>query len=160
MPQLEFATYASQIFWLAVSFGILYIIMARAALPTMREVLQNRQSRIVDDLKKAEKLKNEAQQAEADFTSVIAEARHKASELLGNAREKAEKESEKRNAKLDETFLRQAKESEHRIDVIRREVSEKMAPIAIDTAADIVKKLIGISVDKKKIEKMILGAKL
>jgi F0F1-type ATP synthase membrane subunit b/b' len=80
--------------------------------------------------------------------------------LLGNAREKAERESEKRNAKLDETFLRQAKESEHRIDVIRREVSEKMAPIAIDTAADIVKKLIGISVDKKKIEKMILGAKL
>lgn len=155
MPQLEFATFASQIFWLAVSFGILYLIMARSALPVVREVLHNRQSRISDDLKKAEALKTEAEQAEADFTSVITTARLKASETLAAAREKADKEAEKRNAKLDETFQRQAKEAEHRVDVIRKEAIEKMAPIAADTAADIVKKLVGLNIDHKKIEQLL-----
>ena len=63
MPQLDFATFASQIFWLVVTFGVLYLIMARSALPVIREVLQTRQTRIFEDLRKAEKLKEEAQEA-------------------------------------------------------------------------------------------------
>jgi len=154
MPQLDFTTYASQIFWLVITFGLLYIIMAKSALPTVRDVLQSRQARISDDLKKAEKLKAEAQDAEADFTSVITAARQKASTLLNDSRIKADKEAEVRNAKLDETFARQAKESEHRIEVIRREANEKMAPITIEVATDIVKKLAGIKVDKSTLTKI------
>jgi F-type H+-transporting ATPase subunit b len=154
MPQLEFATFASQIFWLAVTFGILYLVMAKSALPVVREVLQNRQTRITEDLKKAEKLKEEAESAEADFTSVLVTAKGKAGVLLGNVREKASVEADKRHAKLDETFSRQAKESEHRIDVIKKEAVAEMSPV--DLARDIVKILIGVSLDKNKIEKAVL----
>lgn len=154
MPQLDFATYASQIFWLAVTFGLLYIIMAKSALPDVREILQSRHARISDDLKKAEKLKAEAEDAEADFTSVITSAKLKASKALSEARQKAEAEADKRHAKLDETFARQAKESEHRIDVIRKETADKMAPVAIEMAADIVKKLAGIKIDKSALAKI------
>jgi F-type H+-transporting ATPase subunit b len=155
MPQLDFATYASQIFWLAVTFGLLYLIMARSALPTVREVLQNRQSRITDDLRKAEKLKNEAEAAEADFTSVIKNSRSKASLLLNGVRQKAAKEADRRNEKLDETFARQAKEAEHRVDVLRKEVTEEMAPIVIDSAKSMLKKLIDVNVDTKTVESAV-----
>ena len=158
MPQLEFATFASQIFWLTVTFGILYLIMARSALPTVREVLQNRETRISEDLKKAEKLKEEAESAEADFTSVLIKARGKAGDFIGSAQEKASSESEKRHAKLDETFARQAKESEHRIEVIKKEAVEEMTPVAIDLAQNMVNKLIGVNVDKKKVEKAVLSS--
>lgn len=157
MPQLDFSTFASQIFWLVVTFGVLYLIMARSALPVIREVLQTRQTRIFEDLRKAEKLKEEAESAEADFTSVIVNARGKAGVLLGKVREKATAESEKRHTKLDETFARQAKESEHRIDIIRKEAISEMAPVTIEITREMVKKLINIDVENKKIEKLALS---
>lgn len=157
MPQLDFSTFASQIFWLVVTFGVLYLIMARSALPVIREVLQTRQTRIFEDLRKAEKLKEEAESAEADFTSVIVNARGKAGVLLGKVREKATAESEKRHTKLDETFARQAKESEHRIDIIRKEAISEMTPVTVEITREMVKKLINIDVENKKIEKLALS---
>lgn len=156
MPQLDFATYASQIFWLAITFGLLYLIMAKSALPTIREVLHNRQSRISEDLKKAENLKTEAESAQADFTSVITSARNNASAILHKERERATRESDERHAKLDETFSRQNKESEHRIEIIKKEAKETMEPIAVDAAIDIIKKITGMKADKKKVKEATL----
>jgi F-type H+-transporting ATPase subunit b len=155
MPQLDFTTFPSQIFWLAVSFLVLWAIMHRIAIPTIRGVLQNRQTRISEDLSKAEKLKEEAESAEADFTSVIVNARSKASATLSNVREEAAKESDKRHQKLDETFARQAKESEHRVEVIKNEAIEQMSPITVEVTQEILKKLINVNVDKSKVEKAV-----
>jgi F-type H+-transporting ATPase subunit b len=82
MPQLDFSTYASQIFWLFITFGILYIAMARFALPNVREVLENRRSRIINDLTKAEKLRKEAESAQAGFASSLNKAHEKAHFIL------------------------------------------------------------------------------
>jgi F-type H+-transporting ATPase subunit b len=157
MPQLDLSTFASQIFWLVVTFGVLYLIMARSALPVIREVLQTRQTRIFEDLRKAEKLKEEAESAEADFTSVIVNARGKASNTLAKVREKASAESEKRHAKLDDTFSRQAKESEHRIEIIKKEAVSEMVPVTVEITREMVKKLVNIDVDNDKIEKLALS---
>ncbi len=156
MPQLEFATYASQIFWLAVTFCILYFVMARNALPVIREVVQNRQTRISEDLKKAEKLKQEAESTEADFTSAVVSARQKASSFINEARTKADKEAAKRQAGLDETFARQAKDAEHRVEVIKKEAREKLLPVTIDFASEALKKLANVEVDRKTIEGVVL----
>lgn len=155
MPQLEFANFASQIFWLIVSFSVLYLIMARSALPTIREVLQNRQTRISEDLKKAEKLKAEAETAEADFTSLVTEARQKASELIAQAKSDSDRESADRHANLDENFARQEKDGQNRIKIIEKEAIEAMTPVAVDVASDMVKVLINLDADKKEIEKLV-----
>lgn len=155
MPQLDFTTFASQIFWLATTFIVLWFIMARTAIPTIRDVLQNRQTRISEDLRKAEKLKEEAESAEADFTSVIVNARSKASTMLAKVRVEASEEADRRNAKLDETFARQAKESEHRIEVIKKEALSEMAPVTVEVTQEILKKLINVKVEKAKVEKAI-----
>jgi F-type H+-transporting ATPase subunit b len=157
MPQLDISTFASQIFWLVVTFGVLYLIMARSALPVIREVLQTRQTRIFEDLRKAEKLKEEAESAEADFTSVIVNARGKASRTLAKVREKASAESEKRHAKLDDTFARQAKESDHRIEIIKKEAVSEMVPVTVEITREMVKKLVNIDVDNDKIKKLALS---
>ena len=60
LPQLDIETYASQIFWLIVTFIVLYFLVAKIAMPRIAEVLEGRQERIEDDLDKAETLKKEA----------------------------------------------------------------------------------------------------
>ncbi len=64
MPQLEqIGTYLSQIVWLFITFGILYAVLWKLALPRIAQVLQERQDRIDDDLERAEMLKTEAEAA-------------------------------------------------------------------------------------------------
>jgi F-type H+-transporting ATPase subunit b len=155
MPQLDFTSFASQIFWLLITFGTLYFIMAKFALPGVREVLQNRQIRIDEDLKKAEKLKNEAQLAEADFTSAVISAKEKALGILADVRQKVASESEKRHAKLNETFVRQEKEAAQRIEIVKKEVAEEMHVVSVQLSVDIVKTLVGIDVDKDEVEKIM-----
>ncbi len=156
MPQLEIATFASQIFWLAVTFIILYFYLAKGPLPVIREVLSNRQSRISNDLKKAESLKEEAEAAQADFTTVIIQARQKAHELLGNAKAKIDSEEAARNAKIDQNFAQQSKEAERRIVTLRKEATEKLIPVAAQAAVVMLEKLINAKVDSKHAEDVAL----
>ena len=65
MPQLDISTFVPQIFWLAVSFAVLYVLMSRVALPRMTAILEMRAGRIEGDLKEARRLKAEADAAVA-----------------------------------------------------------------------------------------------
>ena len=80
MPQFETAApfFWSQVFWLIVAFVVLYLLMSKIALPRIAEVLEERQDKIDDDLAKAEKLKNEAEQVLAEYEKAIADARSSA----------------------------------------------------------------------------------
>lgn len=156
MPQLEFATYASQIFWLAVIFAVLYIFLARVSLPVIFGVLNNRQSLISENLKKAENLKNDAKAAEVDFTTVISDARRKASLTLSAAKAKIASEEVMRNAEFEKTFLNQSKDSERKMSALRKEAVENLIPVVSQSASMIAEKLIGIKFDKKHAEKLAM----
>lgn len=147
MPQLEFSTFAAQIFWLSIIFTILYIYLSRGPLPVIMEVLHSRQSRIASDLQKAESLKMEAEAAEEDFTSAIAEARQNASKILNNAKVKVALEEASRNAKMEQNFAHQNKEAEQRVVMLRKEAIAKLVPIAASAAALMAEKLIDTKVD-------------
>ena len=62
MPQLDPSTFATQLFWLFLTFTALFLIAWKVALPRMTEVLNTRQERIEGDLEKAETLKAEAEE--------------------------------------------------------------------------------------------------
>ena len=156
MPQLEFATYAAQIFWLAVVFVMLYLYLSKGPLPTIMDVLHNRQSRIASDLKKAESLKREAEAAAEDFTSVIQESRTSASRMLSESKAKAAKEEAERNAKIEQSFIQRNKDAEQRVISLRKEATEKLVPVAASAAALMAEKLIGTKIDLKHAEDIAL----
>jgi len=156
MPQLDFSTYPSQIFWLAVTFILLYILVSRLCLPTIREVLQNRQSRITGDLKKAENLKEQAKEAESDFTGKLGKAKTKATALITDARNKTAKEEHTRFQKLEATFSKQQKESEQNLKTLKKSFEDDLIPLLAESAVKIAKDIAGVSVTKKDAEKRIL----
>ena len=83
MPQLEqIHTFIGQIFWLFVTFGLLYIVLWKAALPRVSTILQERQERIDEDLRKAEEFKQEADEAIAAYEKLVADARSQAQTVI------------------------------------------------------------------------------
>ena len=82
MPQLDPSTFAPQLFWLLVTFVLLYLAMWKIALPKIGSILQDRQERIDDDLEKAEKLKQDAEAVREAYEKTVAEGRNKAQETI------------------------------------------------------------------------------
>lgn len=155
MPQFELSNFASQIFWLALSFTVLYLVMARSTLPNIREILQERRERVAADIEKAEAIKKKAEEAKTDYTSALSNARVQAKQIVTEADEEIKKEIELRGAKLDETLNRQIKEAELLVAKSREEAVEKLTPVSVEVAQVIVEKLVGKKVELSRVQAVV-----
>ena len=143
MPQFDPSTYSPQIVWLVITFTVLYLAMAKLALPRIGEVLEERQRRIDDDLKKAEGLKNEAEAAEEAYTRMIAEARAAAQDEVRKVREDAAAQASQRQADLAARLAGDIQKAEDRIAGAREKAIAGLRDMAADVAGMAVERLIG-----------------
>src|SRR5690606_13456906 len=74
MPQLDISTAPSQLFWLAVTFALLYWLLSRKALPRVTDILEARQGRIAADLDRAAEIRADAEQALERYEQMLQEA--------------------------------------------------------------------------------------
>lgn len=143
MPQLIPADFLPQIFWLAVSFAVLYVLMARISLPKIADVLEARQDRLNGDLDQAARFKEEAEKAIAEYEKALADARAKASALALETRNRHAAEAAKKAAELEAKLAAQAKVAEQRIAAAKAQALASVRDIATDAAGALVEKLIG-----------------
>lgn len=143
MPQLDFSTYASQLFWLTITFGALYLFLARSALPRLGRVLEERARRISDDLEAAESMQREAVALEESYEKLLTEARVAARDALGEARAElqAELDAKKNEANVDMTA--RLKKAEDKIAKAKTKALKDIEGIAADVCEDIISKLGG-----------------
>lgn len=144
LPQFDFSTWGSQIFWLVVTFGILYFILARFILPGISTGITERGDRIADDLDAAARMQRDAETAQAEYEKSLADARAKAHNISATTRASVEAEIASEVETAEAEFSRQASAAEARISGIRNEAMRNVGDIAADTTAEIVSKLAGI----------------
>lgn len=147
---------AATAIWLAISFVILYLLMSRVALPRVADVLEEREFRINESLRKAEALKQQAEDAVAAYEKMMADARTKAQEQIRTVRERAAAEAAERNAALTERLAAHTAQSEARIAKAREEAITNVRAIAVDVAEAVVARLIG-KVDQKSVAQAVDG---
>jgi F-type H+-transporting ATPase subunit b len=159
MPQFEQAdTFVSQLFWLVITFGVLYLVLRYALLPRIADVLESRQDRIANDLEEAEKLKRESEDALQAYEAALATARAHAQEMAAVAKAEATKDADRRSAELEAKLAEDIKTAEVRIQEVRSEALTGIRTVAQETAQAITAKLIGVDVDAGSAEKAISGA--
>ena len=163
LPQLDIATYSSQIFWLIVSFVVLYFLVAKLAMPRIAEVLEERQERIEDDLDKAETLKKEAYQVRVEYEKALSAAREKAQDATLHAKEEIAKRSAKAESAAQVKVTVMLEEAEKRIaaskigadGTVGESVSSLERSVAQEVVANAVQKLIGVDVTSADIDAAI-----
>lgn len=143
MPQLVIQDFAPQLVWLAISFGLLYLMLARGAIPRIATVLEQRRDKIADDLDEAARLKDEAEEALKNYEAALADARAKAHAIAAETRGQLTSEAERHQAELQQSLDGKIAEAESRIAATKAGAMKNVRSVAADTATAIVDKLIG-----------------
>lgn len=148
MPQLDFSTWVSQIFWTSLALLLLYRLLVKTILPKISGALEDRHNAIADDLDRAAELKQKAEDAEIAYKQALADARANAQKIAAETQAEIDAELESASAEADAEIAAQTAESEKRIGEVRVEAAGNAKEIALDAAKAIVAKLApGVSDD-------------
>ncbi len=158
MPQLNFHTYPTQIFWLLIIFVVLYQLMVRAALPRIGGMIEERRGRIASDLDRAQELKDDTERAIASYEAALAEARAKAHAFVQEKRDALTAEMDAERAGLDKEIATKVGKAEKAIAATRDKALGQVQDVAATVAGDIVSQLTGIKVSKAEVQKAVAGA--
>jgi F-type H+-transporting ATPase subunit b len=159
MPQLEPLDWAPQLIWLAITFGVLYLLMVKVALPRIGAVIEARAAQIAKDLATADRLRRETEEAIAAYEQALAEAKQKAHAIVEAGRNQLKEETEAERAKLESELAKKSAEAEQRIAQAKTAAMREVNAVAADVAADIVRQLIGAAPAKSEIEKAVEAAR-
>ena len=157
MPQLNFHSYPSQLFWLLIVFFLLYQLMVRVALPRIGGMIEERRGRIASDLDRAQELKDDTERAIATYESELAEARAKAHGIVQERRNALTGEIDAERASLDKEIAAKVAKAEKAIQAARDKAWARSATVAAGAAGDIVAQLAGLKVSKADIAKAVAG---
>jgi len=155
MPQLNPEFWISQIFWLIITFGILYVVLSKLILPKISANLEIRKSQILENIEAAEKQREESEEKIKEFEKIIHESKIEAKNHFSQAREKILKNINIKKENLDKELNEELKKSETEIQNLRNKAPEKINKIAIETSADLIQHLIGVDVNNSSISAIV-----
>jgi F-type H+-transporting ATPase subunit b len=142
-PPFNPATFASQLLWLALTFGFLYVLLSRVAIPRIGGILESRRTRIEGDLREAERLRLETDRALASYEEALAQARSNAHAIAEETRQGIRADLEGKRAKVEADLAQKMSEAEARIQTTKAAALANVGDIAADTAAAVVGRLSG-----------------
>ncbi|MEP0320726.1 F0F1 ATP synthase subunit B [Bauldia litoralis] len=154
-PPFDATTYASQLLWFAITFVLLYYLMAKVAIPRIGGILEGRRDRIAADLDQAERLKGESEDAEAAYEKALAEARGRASSIADTAREGAKSKAEAQRVEVEASLAGKLADAESRIAEIKNQALAEVGTIAGEAADAVVNSLIDANVSAEEVKEAV-----
>lgn len=154
-PPFDQTTFASQLLWLVITFGLFYLLMQKVIVPRVGSILENRHARIAQDLDEAARLKTEADAAIETYEKELAAAKAKANSIATTARDAAKAKADAERAVIEADLTKKVTEAEARIAEIKAKAFADVGTIAEDTAAAVVDQLIGGAVAKSDVAEAV-----
>ena len=155
LPQLNPEHFAGQIFWLAITFGLLFILLSRVTLPKIAGALAGRKSHIEGDLAAAEQSKKDASDALASYEAALTQARGRALAVADENRKRIVGEIDTMKHAADAKAQEAMSKAEARITAERTRAEGNIRTAAAEAAASIVERLLGVNVSSDEAAKAV-----
>ena len=155
MPQLNPEFWISQIFWLTITFGILYVVLSKLILPKISANLELRKSQISDNIEAADKQREESELKLKEYEEVIIKSKNEAKNIFNQAREKSLKDINAKKSILEKQIDEEVKRAEEEINKLRLEAPTKINKIAIEISSELTQKLIGAEINNSSISAIV-----
>jgi F-type H+-transporting ATPase subunit b len=150
-PPFNSQSFPSQLVWLAIFFVLLYVLMAKWALPRVTRVIENRQGRIEGDLAEAQKLKEQSDAAVAAYEKALADARGRAQAIAAETRDRAAADAAAARKKIEDELNVRLMAAEKTIAATKQSAMSNVRGVAIDAAAAIIERLTGAVPSEKTV---------
>ncbi|TCP89012.1 F-type H+-transporting ATPase subunit b [Rhizobium sp. PP-CC-2G-626] len=157
-PPFDQSTFASQLVWLAITFGLFYLLMQKVIMPRIASILGERHDAIARDLDAASRSKAEADAAIASYEQELAAARAKGNAIAASAREAAKVKAAADRAAIEAALNDKIVAAESRIADIKASALADVGAIAEETASAIVEQLLGRDVPRTEIASAVKAA--
>ena len=155
MPQLNPEFWTAQIFWLILIFTSLYLIVWKLFLPRITYSIENRKSRIVNDLNEAQKLKENAEKKLKKYNEIIENSKKEAKKIIEENKKKLDRNIENKKQKFDSEIEKELAEVEKEIKDLKKSSLLNINKIATETSADIIAQIIDINVNKSNVSAIV-----
>ena len=155
MPQLDPEFWISQVFWLVISFGFLFIFLSKFILPTISDNLERRKSQILENIETAEKQRQQSDDNLKEFEKKLNNSRAEANSLINDAKKKLFEEINNKKELLENEIDKEIKSAEDEIKVLQNNSATKINQIANETASDLLMQLIGSEINKSNISAIV-----
>lgn len=158
MPQLDPSSFPSQLFWLAITFYVLYWLMSEKVLPRIAEVLEERSERISNDLEQAEALKKNAEEVMAAYEQELAQARGQAQAAIAQVQQEVSDYANRRQQEEAAKWGERIAEAEQRIDSAKTAAQSELRTMVMDVSHDLTEKLTGIAPNRESMGRAVDAA--
>ena len=155
MPQLNPEFWISQIFWLTLTFGTLYLVLSKLILPKISANLETRKLQILENIEAAEKQRKESEQKIKEYNKIVQDSKIEAKNYFNQAREKILKDINKKKENLDKELNEEIKKTEIEIRELKNKAPEKINKIAVEVSTDLIRQLVGIEVNNSSISAIV-----
>ena len=155
MPQLNPEFWVSQIFWLVLTFGLLYIILSKLILPKISDNLESRKSQILENIETAEKQREESEKKVKEFEKIILDSKIEAKNYFNESRQKILEDITIKKNSLDKDIDDEISATEQEIKNLKTASSEKIKNIAIETSSELIKQLIGEEANNSSVSAIV-----
>ena len=155
MPQLDPEFWVSQIVWLVLTFGVLYIVLSKFILPKISDNLETRKSQILENIETAEAQREESEIKLKDFEKIILEGKIEAKNHFNEVRQKILEDISNKRATLEKDIDNEISAAEEEINNLKLNSKEKIKNIAVETSSELIKQLIGEEANKSSITAIV-----
>jgi len=155
MPQLDTEFWLSQIFWLTITFSILFLLLSKLILPKISANLETRKSLILENISTAEKKREESELKIKEYNEIIEKSKNEAKNLVNQAKEKLTKDINKKKEALEKDLSNEIQKAEMEIQEFRDKALERVNKIAIQVSTDLLQQLISTNVNSSSISTIV-----
>jgi len=155
MPQLNPEFWVSQIVWLVLTFGFLYIILSKLILPKISDNLETRKSQILENIETAETQREESEKKLKEFEKIILESKLEAKNYFNEARQKILDDINSKRIALEKDIDEEISAAEQEVNNLKITSSEKIKSIAVETSSELIKRLIGEEANSSSISAIV-----
>ena len=158
LPQLDLTTWPTQLFWLVVTFAIMYLLMSVMVTPRIRSVLEDRQQRITNDLEKARDADTKVTEMRLSYEASLEAARTEAAAKARDALSEAKATADAAEAEMATKLNQKLKSAETKLMKMRDDAMASIDEVAAEITAQTVSHLTSLKPTKAAVSKSVKDA--
>ena len=155
LPQMDISKYPSQIFWLIITFGILYIFMWKIAIPQLRTIVEERKDKVSTDLNEADQLQTQAKSTLEEYEAKITNSNLEASSIYTISKSDIDKKIDLSKKETDEKIKKLIEKSQITLEKKETDAIDEIKAKTIETTQFIVEKFIDEKITEDEVRKYL-----